>query len=47
MHAYTCVKRYINRLALDKAAFGKEQPLLKICQEMLEEELSMLGKGPV
>ena len=32
---------------LDKAGFGKEQPLLKIGWEMLEEELSLLGEGPV
>ena len=32
---------------LDKAGFGKEQPLLKRGREMLEEELSMLGEGPV
>ena len=32
---------------LDKAGFGTEQPLLKRGREMLEEELSMLGEGPV
>ena len=32
---------------LDKAGFGKEQPLLKRGRKMLEEELSMLGEGPV
>ena len=32
---------------MDKAGFGKEQPLLTTGQEMLEEELSMLGEGPV
>ena len=43
MHAYTCVKRYINQLALDKAEFGKEQPRSRNAWE----ELSMLWEGPV
>ena len=35
------------RTSLDKAGFGKEQTLLERGREMLEEELSMLGEGPV
>ena len=36
-----------SRTSLDKTGFGKEQPLLERGREMLEEELSMLGEGPV